>query len=148
MVVEKAREIVSDIVHRRIRGVDGTVDAKLAGKLMTICFTFRLYTIGTKGLLEKLWEEVRSDVAFTDFLLTSTVELKLRLTAAERTELNDAIVAAYGHPNDDATVVDHDTLARLPTKESEFKNILKANPWFAFLIILETLELMPAKGTR
>ena len=148
MAVEKAREIISDIVHRRIRTADGVVDKELAAKLMSIFFTFRIYTIGNKAILEKFWAEVRSDVKFTDFVLTATNELRLRLTIGEFSEIVEAIANAYGHPRNDATVMDADTLGRLPSKDNEFKSTLNANPWFVFLIILETLELMPAKGNR
>lgn len=148
MAVEKAREIISDIVHRRIRTVDGTVDKELAAKLMSIFFTFRIYTIGNKAILEKFWAEVRSDVKFTDFVLTSTNEMRLRLTSNEYSEVVESIINAYGHPRNDSTVVDPDTLGRLPSKDNEFKSALNSNPWFVFLIILETLELMPAKGNR
>ncbi len=148
MAVEKAREIINDIVHRRVRHLDGNVNKELAAKLLGVFFTFRLYTIGTKGLLEKLWAEIRSDVSFTDFILTSANELRLRLTVDEYGKVLDAIVTAYGHPQDDSTVVDADTLGRLPGKGNEFRAMLQSNPWFVFLIILETLELMPAKGTR
>lgn len=142
--IELARRVAHDIATKRWLDLEtGMAKKRLVTSLISLLRDTRLYLIVTESDLEALWDDLRKDVTLVDFLLMSAMDLKFRLPVGVTggyESVIDRLAIAYGSLGDGKSVVDSDTLSRLPNSEAH-RQLLKHNGWYFFLLLLETTAL-------
>jgi hypothetical protein len=139
---EKAQLLVNEIVERKLNEflVD-SVGEKLLKPLMSIRYEKRLWLFNSVEDLQDFWELIRKDSEFCDFILTSTIEFKVRLTSEPQAyslfvkHLSNSATCFSPHYREGLLAMDDDLYDRLPEPET-FQHLLIANPWFVFTLVL------------
>lgn len=109
----------------------------------------RLYMFSHLSFLQELWERIRSEEVFTDFLLSTTVELNAALSHQKFDMVVQELSHSFGcfsadnrttRLQEEFLAMDKDTYERLPS-QGEFNNFLKNNPWLVTVILLSYVDL-------
>lgn len=146
LVMEEARTLVAEIAKRRgANNLSAQPDPDLTKFILTVTNGRRFSLVSTPQHLISLWAEIRSNKLVTDFVMEASTELLLRLGATDYAELVNGITFAYSAFSDPGfSCMDQDLVKRLPGYGGDanaFHKHVYANPWYVFLVLLETLEV-------
>ena len=143
MDIEKARELVSDIVGRRMLAENGKPSADIVKFLIEMQMAYRFYMID-RDSVRILWSTIRNSSPLLHFILSSTQEFLLRLPNGQQdykvlVENVGYSACLAGQVTSSGSMIDADTQDRIG-KEKEVKELLQSNPWLLFILILESIN--------
>ncbi|MBN22747.1 MAG: hypothetical protein CL678_15790 [Bdellovibrionaceae bacterium] len=141
MDIEDIRLVVADIVDKRSRSsLDGEAIGEIGDFMISYAKTANPYSMSGRGDLEKLWNIIRGQDVVLHFVMMSTSELILRVGYVQFKRLVEDICAAYGScvTSGNESVVDS-TFTDRAMSSSELSKIMTANPWYAFIVLAETV---------
>lgn len=133
---DASREILQDIIERRMKDVDISVFTDF----LNIIFTTRFYlTMDFEGM-EMTWNRIRINETLVDFILNVTMEFVARTNCevVNFEALCEDVATAMGIVNNPGGCLDHDIKDQLSSGHNGF-SALKMNPWFLMLYLSETI---------
>lgn len=141
---DRVRQIALEVTAKNIAQ---TVNPNaVVEKLVAMLLRQRFYMLKNPDVVREIWDSFRRDKELTDLILNSTAELKLRLKFSNpnwNTVLN-ALAEAYSINKDSFRagycVIDEDLTYGMPL-HGDLRDLLNANDWLVYLLILNTVRV-------
>jgi hypothetical protein len=146
--LKDALEILQTCLDRRFSELklrkqlfeEDTLALTVAEMLLYLRYDARFYVICTNEQIVELWETIRAEPAFTDFLLALKAEYLARIGRVEAMRVAEQLSEGLSISNMNAELLDEDTYERLPTS-TWIERTLKENDWFLTLTLLNLLPV-------
>lgn len=139
-------QIFEDILIRRYNEIleydtsEDKIDVKSFALFIFTCKKqYRMYAINHESQILEIWEFIRGNKHNFDTVMETMVELRLRI-GDSYIFLKDQIKDSYGQFTSNGSIIDEETLERLPTME-KLKTFLDNNNWLVFFYLIQNINL-------
>lgn len=116
------------------------ISFKIIETLLQLRYDVRYYVLCTDEQVRELWETLRANEPFTDFLLSLKSEFIARIGRLEATKLSEYLSEGVSRTAYDETLIDEDTFSRFPSA-TWIDRVIKKNDWLLVLFLLDCLPV-------